>query len=75
MCELPAQRIRGNEVDERPPSVDLDDGNQLAKARLELGVPVDRHLLELEPELVAGSQNGLASPLAEMTPSRAVEPN
>ena len=74
MCELPPQRIGRYEVDERPLSVDLDDGNQLAKARLELGVPVDRHLLELEPELVAGSQNGLASALAEMTARRPVEP-
>ena len=75
MCELAPQRIGRNEVDERPLAVDLDDRNQLAIARLELGVPVDRHLLELEPELVAGSQNGLASALAEMTPSRAVEPD
>jgi len=74
LCELAPQRIGRHEVDERPLAVDLDDGNQLAKARLELGVPVDRHLLELEPELVAGSQDGLASALAEMTPSRAVEP-
>ena len=74
MCELPPQRIGRNEVDERPLSVDLDDGDQLAKARLELGVSVDRHLLELEPELVAGCQNGLASALAEMTPRGAVEP-
>ena len=74
MCELPPQRIGRYEVDERPLSVDLDDGNQLAKARLELGVPVDRHLLELEPELVAGGQDGLASALAEMTARRPVEP-
>jgi hypothetical protein len=75
LCELPSQRIGRYEVDERPLAVDLDDRNQLAKARLELGVPVDCHLLELEPELVAGGQNGLTSPLAEMAPRRAVEPD
>jgi hypothetical protein len=74
LCELPPQRIGRYEVDERPLAVDLDDRNQLAKARLELGVPVDCHLLELEPELVAGGQNSLTSPLAEMAPRRAVEP-
>jgi hypothetical protein len=75
LCELAPQRVGRNEVDERPRSVDLDDGNQLAIARLELGIPVDRHLLELEPELVAGSQDGLASALAEMAARRPVEPN
>ena len=75
MCELAPQRIGRNEVDERPLAVDLDDRNQLSIARLQLGIPVDRHLLELELELVAGSQDGLASALAEMTPSRPVEPN
>jgi hypothetical protein len=34
-------------------AVDLDDGNQLAVARLELGVAVDDDLGELEPKLVA----------------------
>ena len=75
MCELAPQRIRRNEVDERPLAVDLDDGNQLSIARLEIRIPVDRHLLELEPELVTGGQDGLASALAEMTPSRPVEPD
>ena len=73
MCELSPQRIGRNEVDERALAVDLDDRDQLAIARLELGIPVDRHLLELEPELVAGSQDGLASALAEMAASRPVE--
>ena len=75
MCELPPQRVGRHEVDERPPSVDLDDGNQLAVTRLELGIPVDSHFLELEPELVAGSEDGLASALAEMAPRGPVKPN
>ena len=75
MCELPPQRIGRHEVDECPLSVDLEDGNQFPVTGLELGVPVDRHLLELESELVTGSQDGLSSALAEVAPSRAVEPN
>ncbi len=40
-------------VGKDPLASDLDDRNQLTVARLELAVAVDRHLLELEPELVA----------------------
>ena len=42
MCEPPPHRIGWHEVDERLLAVDLDDREQLAVARLELGVAVDR---------------------------------
>ena len=48
-------------------AVDLDHGNQLAVATLELGVAVDRHLFELEPQLRVQSAHALERPLAEVT--------
>ena len=75
MCELPAQRVEWDEVDERPLPVDLDDRDQLAIPLLQLGIPVDRDLLELEPELLPRRQDRLASLLAEMATRRAVEPD
>jgi hypothetical protein len=53
LCELPAQRVRRHEVDERLHAVDLHHRNQLAIPLLELGIAVDRNLVELEPQLVA----------------------
>ena len=44
-------------VREAPRAVDLDDGNPLAVLRLELGIAVDRHLAQLEAELVARRLN------------------
>jgi hypothetical protein len=57
----------------RQDAVDLDDRNQLAVARLELGIAVDRHLLELEPELVLQRDHGLPCPLAKVAAGRAEE--
>ena len=75
MCELPAQGVRRHEVDERLHAVDLHHWNQLAIPRLELGIAVDRNLLELEPELVAQGGDGLSRALAEVAPSGAVKPD
>jgi hypothetical protein len=75
LCELPAQRVGRHEVDKRPDAVDLDDRNQLAVPRLELGIAVDLHLLELEPELVTQRDNGLASVLAQVAPRGPVQPD
>ena len=47
-------------------AVDLDDRDQLAVARLELGVAVDRDLVELEFELLAERAHLLERPLAEV---------
>lgn len=48
MCELPAQRIRLDEIRERLFSVDLDDRQPLAISSLEPWVSTDVDLLELE---------------------------
>jgi hypothetical protein len=75
LCELSAQGVRRNEVDERLHAVDFDHRNQLAVARLELLVAVDRDLLELEPELVTQRDDGLASPLAQVAARGPVQPD
>jgi hypothetical protein len=56
-------------------AVDLDDRDQLAVTRLELRIPVDRDLLELELELLAQPGERRSSPLAEMAVRRVVEPD
>ena len=75
MCEFSAQGVRRDEVDERLHVVDLDHRNQLAVARLELRIAVDRDLLEVEPELVTQRDDGLASPLAEVAAGGPVQPD
>ena len=75
MCESASHCIGRHEVHERLLAVDLDDGEQLAVARLELGVVVDQDLFELEAELVSERRDGLARTLAEVAPLRAVEPD
>jgi hypothetical protein len=75
LCELPTQRVGRDEVDEGLLTVDLDDRDQLAIPRLQLGIPVDRDLLQLETELVARSDDRLARLLAQMAPRGAVQPD
>jgi hypothetical protein len=75
LCQLSAQSVRRHEVDERPHAVDLDHRDQLAVARLELRLAVDRDLLELEPELVPQRDDGLPRLLAEVAAGRPVEAN
>jgi hypothetical protein len=75
LCEPTAHCIRRHEVDERLLAVDLDDRKQLAVPGLELGVPVDQDLLELEAELVPERRDGPARTLAEVAALRAVEPD
>jgi hypothetical protein len=48
LCELCAQRFRIHEVRERPLAVDLHDRQPLPIASLELWIPGDVDLLELE---------------------------
>ena len=72
-ASLAPQCIGWHEVDERLLAVDLDDRKQLAVARLELGVAVDRDLLELEAELVPQRRDGRPRTLAEVAALRAVE--
>jgi hypothetical protein len=54
-------------------AVDLDDGDQLAIAGLERRVAVDRHLFELEPELVPQGTHLAERPLAEVAALRRVD--
>ena len=50
-AELATKRIRLDVVDEGAPPVDLDDGKELAVPRLELGIPRDVDLRQLEFDL------------------------
>jgi hypothetical protein len=75
LCELAAQSVRRHEVDELLPTVDLDDRDQLAVARLELGIAVDRHLLELEPELLTRRDERLPRTPAQVAALGAVQPD
>jgi hypothetical protein len=75
LCELAAQRVGRNEVDERLLAVDLHDRDQLAVARLELRISVDRDLLQLEAELVARGDDRFPSALAQVAPGSAIEPD
>ena len=61
------ERLLVDVVGEDALAVDLDDGDPLAVARLELGVAVDRDLLELEAELLVQSAHLPHGPLAEVT--------
>ena len=51
--ELAPERLRLHVVGADALAVDLDDGDQLAITRLQLGVALDRDLDQLEPELGA----------------------
>ena len=73
MCELSAERGGVDEVDELLLAVDLDDRDQLAEARLELRVAVDRDLLELEPELISRLDERRPRTLAEVAALRPVQ--
>ena len=55
-------------VDERAPSVDLDNREQLAVASLERGVAADVDFLELEPELGPQTVERSARALTQMAP-------
>jgi hypothetical protein len=75
LCEPPAKGFDVDEVREDLLAVDLDDGNQLAVAALELRVAGDVDLLELESELVAQGVERLAGALAQVAARRPVEDN
>jgi hypothetical protein len=54
-------------------ALDLDDRDQLPVARLELGVAVDRDLLERELELGVQRANLRECPLAKVAPRAVVD--
>ena len=64
--ELAPKRLRLDVVSADAHAVDLDDGDQLAVVRLQLGVAVDRNLNQLEPELVPKLIELGLRPLAEV---------
>ena len=66
--QLAPERLRLDVVGADSFAVDLDHGNQLAVARLELGFAVDQDLGELEPELVAKLEELGTRPFAEVAP-------
>ena len=72
-CQLAPKRRRIDEVRERAAAVDLDDGDELAVARLELGVARDVDLRELELELGPNPLDRLLRPLAEVATAGAVQ--
>jgi hypothetical protein len=74
-CEPAPERLGLNVIGADTLPVDLDNGNQLAVARLELGVAVDDDLEELEPELVAELRQLGARQLAEVAALGLVENN
>ena len=68
-----AQPVGVDEVRERPLPVDLDHGEELAVAALELRAPADVDHLELEADLVAQVADDLERPLAEAAVSSVVD--
>src|SRR5437588_7185900 len=71
--ELAPERVRLDVIGADALAVDLDDGDQLAVARLELSVALDRDLDQLEPELVAELGELDLRPLAEVAALGLVE--
>src|SRR5919109_629809 len=68
--DLPPERVLGNEVDERALPVDLDHWQPLAVVLLELRIPGDVDLVELEAELLAQRVQRLARAVAQMAALR-----
>jgi hypothetical protein len=60
-------------VDEGALAVDLDDGQELAKAPLQLGIAADVDLLEVERDLRADGVDRRPRALAEVAAARGVE--
>ena len=69
----PAKRLRVDDVRERHRPVDLDDGNPLPVAALELGVARDVDLLEAEGNLAARAFEHTPGGIAEVAPASRVE--
>ena len=73
LCKPPAESLGVDVVDEGAPPVDLDHGQQLAVARLQVRDAADVHLLELERELRAQPLQNRPRALAQAAARRAVE--
>jgi hypothetical protein len=73
LCNRTAEGTQLDVVGEPSPAVDLDDGEPLAIAGLELRIAGDVDLTELEVELVAEAPQLLERALAEMASRRVVD--
>jgi hypothetical protein len=73
LCNRTAEWARLDVVGEPPPAVDLDHGEPLPVARLELRIAGDVNLAEVEVELLAEGSQLLERTLAEVTPRRVVD--
>ena len=71
--EAPAERVRVDEERELLHPVDRDDGDPLAEAALELGIPFDVDLLELEGDVAPNLLDDAGRALAEVAAGRRVE--
>jgi hypothetical protein len=60
-------------VDEAPPAVDLDHRDPLPILGLQCGIAVDRHLAQLEAELVLRGRDDSPGGLAEVAARGGVE--
>ena len=72
-AQTAAQGVRRDVIDERPLAVDLDHGQPLAVARLELRIARDVDLLEREGHLRAYLVEDRPRPLAQVAPGGGVE--
>jgi hypothetical protein len=70
-----AKRTRVDVVHEGPLTVDLDHGQPLPVPRLQLRIPSDVDLFEVEGDLGACVLDDRASTLAEVAPLRVVQPD
>ncbi len=73
LCDLAAERIRLDEVREGPRTVDLDDREPLAVLALELRIPADVDLCELEAQLLSRRLHYAERGGAQMAAVRVVE--
>jgi hypothetical protein len=73
LCNRTAERVRVHVVRKTPLSVDLHDRDPLAIPGLELRIPVDLDLPQLEAELVSRSGDDAPSGLAKMAARRGEE--
>jgi hypothetical protein len=73
LCEAPPKRLWLHVVRERLPPGDLDDRDQLAVPRLELGIAGDVDLVEREPKLVAKLDERRSRALAQVAAAGVVE--
>jgi hypothetical protein len=71
--QLATKRLRLDVVRESLDAVDLHDRDQLPIARLQLRIPGDVDLSQVEVELVAEAGERLLRPLAEVAPRRVIE--